>query len=84
MADPKHGCAPLRVEETPGKKAYCTCGWSEKLPYCDGAHNRMETGCAPIVLEVEQADTKWICQCHKSAKMPFCDGTHKNIPAPDA
>lgn len=79
MADPKHGTSPIVVEETPGKKAYCTCGHSENLPYCDGAHNREETGLAPIVIEIEEPCKKAICQCHKSDVMPFCDGTHKNL-----
>lgn len=47
MADPRHGTAPIVIEETPGKRAYCQCGLSEKLPYCDGAHNRHNTGLAP-------------------------------------
>jgi CDGSH-type Zn-finger protein len=81
MAEPKHGCRPIGVEETPGKKAYCTCGWSEKLPYCDGAHARMGTGCQPKVLEITPADAgkKWVCQCHQSKTMPWCDGTHKHV-----
>ncbi len=76
MAEPKHGTQPIVVEEAPGKKAYCTCGWSEKLPYCDGAHHRMQTGCTPIVCELSEAGKKAVCQCHRSGNMPWCDGTH--------
>jgi len=81
MAAPKHGTQPIRVEETPGKKAYCTCGWSERLPYCDGAHNRLNTGCKPVklVLGEQEAGTRWICQCHRTATPPWCDGTHKQL-----
>lgn len=78
MAEPKCGSKPIGVEETPGKKAYCTCGWSGKLPYCDGSHNRMETGCTPIVVEVESAGKKWVCQCRRSGDLPWCDGSHKS------
>lgn len=85
MTAPKHGERPLPVEETPGRKAYCQCGWSDKLPYCDGAHSRLGTGCTPHVCDVEQAGKKWICQCHQSKTMPWCDGTHKALPpAPTA
>lgn len=80
MAEPKHGCKPLKIEETPGKKAYCTCGWSGKLPYCDGSHNRMETGCKPALVEITEPGRRSICQCHKSQTMPFCDGAHKSLP----
>lgn len=82
MAEPKHGERPIVVEETSGKKAYCQCGWSENLPYCDGAHNRMDTGCAPIVCEVEADGRKAICQCRQSAELPWCDGTHKRLREP--
>lgn len=77
MSAPKHGSAPLQVDETPGKKSYCACGWSERLPYCDGAHNRMDTGVKPVRVELTEAGQKWVCQCHRSASMPWCDGTHK-------
>lgn len=82
MAEPKHGTAPIVVEETPGKKAYCTCGWSENLPYCDGSHKKMDTGCAPLVVEITEPKKVAICQCHRSGKMPFCDGTHKTLSQP--
>lgn len=77
MTPPKHGTAPLGIEETPGKKAYCTCGHSARLPYCDGSHNRLDTGCKPITVELAEAGKKWVCQCHRSGNMPWCDGTHK-------
>lgn len=76
MAEPKHGSAPLVVEETAGKKAYCQCGLSAKLPYCDGAHSREGTTLAPVVVEVAEAGRKAVCQCHRSGNLPWCDGTH--------
>lgn len=79
MADAKHGTRPIVIEETPGKKAYCQCGWSEKLPYCDGSHNRMQTGLRPIVCEVTEAGKKALCQCHQSGNLPWCDGTHSKL-----
>lgn len=80
MADAKHGTRPIVIEETPGKKAYCQCGWSEKLPYCDGSHNRMQTGLRPIVCEVTEAGKKALCLCHQSGNLPWCDGTHSKLP----
>ena len=79
MADAKHGSAPIVVEETPGKRAYCQCGLSEKLPYCDGAHHRHDTGLSPIVLEIDTAGKKAVCQCHQSGNRPWCDGTHSKL-----
>ncbi len=81
MADIKTGDRPLVIDETPGKKAYCQCGLSAKIPYCDGAHSREGTDVTPIVVEVAETGTKAICQCFKSRKKPWCDGTHSRLGA---
>ncbi len=81
MTEPQHGTRPIVVEETPGKKAYCQCGLSAKLPYCDGTHSRENTGISPIVCEVGETGKKAICQCHRSDDLPWCDGTHSRIQA---
>lgn len=82
MAELKHGSRPIVVEETAGRKAYCQCGWSEKLPYCDGSHGRLATGVVPIVHAVDVPGRKSVCQCHRSASLPWCDGSHKTPPGP--
>ncbi len=79
MTEPKHGALPIVVEETPGTKAYCQCGLSDKLPYCDGTHGRENTGIRPMVVEVDSAGKKAICQCHQSKNKPWCDGTHSRL-----
>ncbi len=79
MAEPRHGTRPIVIEETAGKKAYCQCGWSQNLPYCDGSHARLGTGCTPIVCEVTEPGRKALCQCHRSGRLPWCDGTHKTL-----
>ena len=79
MAEPKHGTSPMVIEETPGKKAYCECGHSANLPYCDGAHSRESTGVKPCVVEVTEAGKKAVCQCHRSGNLPWCDGTHSRL-----
>ena len=81
MTEPKHGTGPIVIDESPGKKAYCNCGLSAKLPYCDGAHSREETGLSPVVVDVAESGKKAICQCHQSANKPWCDGTHSRLSA---
>jgi CDGSH-type Zn-finger protein len=76
MTEPKHGDAPLVVEETAGTKAYCQCGLSANLPYCDGSHSRENAGVGPHVIEVTEPGKKAVCQCHRSGNKPWCDGTH--------
>jgi CDGSH-type Zn-finger protein len=79
MTDPLHGTRPIVVEETLGKKAYCECGHSARLPYCDGSHSRLQTGVTPIVIEVAAPGKKAVCQCHQSGSLPWCDGTHSKL-----
>ena len=79
MTEPRHGNRPLVIEETPGKKAYCQCGLSAKLPYCDGTHARENTGVTPIICDVDSPGPKAICQCHRSGSLPWCDGTHGTL-----
>ncbi len=76
MSEPMHKSQPIVIEETPGKKAYCQCGHSEKLPYCDGTHSRACPGVSPLVVEVADAGKKAVCQCHRSENLPWCDGSH--------
>ena len=79
MTEPRHGNRPLVIEETTGKKAYCQCGLSAKLPYCDGTHAREDTGVTPIICDVDSPGAKAICQCHRSGSLPWCDGTHSTL-----
>ncbi|MDD5052212.1 MAG: CDGSH iron-sulfur domain-containing protein [Sulfuricurvum sp.] len=55
--------------------AYCTCGLSDKFPFCDGKHR--ETGKTPIKFSVEMETDKWLCRCGRSGRKPFCDGSHQ-------
>ncbi len=76
MAEAKHGTSPIVLEETPGKKAYCWCGHSDKVPYCDGSHAREQVGVGPVVVEVTEPGKKAVCQCHRTGNQPWCDGSH--------
>jgi CDGSH iron-sulfur domain-containing protein 3 len=82
--------APVMVKVEPGKiYPWCTCGLSEKQPFCDGTHKRIE----PTVneqgeavmpfksLRVEFTEEKevWFCQCKQTKNPPYCDGSHKQL-----
>ena len=80
MAKRKCGTEPIIVEETPGRRWYCQCGYSNQLPHCDHAsHALYETDVQPIEVDVEQAGKKAICQCRQSSTLPWCDGTHATL-----
>lgn len=71
--------SPIRVEEEPGVKFWCSCGLSAKQPYCDGSHKG--SGMAPVKVEIPEKKTVAWCGCKHTANAPFCDGAHKNLPA---
>ena len=57
-------------------KAYfwCTCGRSQKQPFCDGAHKACDL--RPMKVEIQEAGKKAFCQCKHTKTAPFCDGSH--------
>ncbi len=70
---------PTIVEETAGIKYYCTCGESAKKPYCDGAHERMNTGKEPKEHIVDEDRRMSICDCGRTSNSPMCDGAHSKM-----
>ncbi len=69
--------APYVLELEPGRYAWCSCGRSEKQPFCDGSHKG--TSFRPVVFELEERKRVALCGCKHTAKPPYCDGTHKQL-----
>ncbi len=70
--------APYAIEVESGKTYFwCSCGRSEKQPFCDGAHKQV--GMAPVKFQADATKTVYFCGCKSSASKPFCDGTHKAL-----
>ena len=80
---------PKRASETPllvdleAEKTYwfCTCGYSQQQPFCDGSHQTsgLATECQPQAFSVNRSKKYWLCPC-KAAAGPFCDGSHSKCP----
>lgn len=71
---------PCCVNVEAGKAyAWCTCGLSEKQPFCDGRHKKIE-GMPYKSMRFEATENKevWLCQCKKTKNPPYCDGSHNN------
>ena len=69
---------PAKIELEAGKNyAWCSCGLSEKQPFCDGHHKT--TKFKPLVFKAEESKTVFLCQCKQSKNKPYCDGTHKTL-----
>ena len=53
---------------------WCACGYSEDQPFCDGAHERNNTGMEPIEFIAKETKKYAFCTCKLSKKAPLCDG----------
>ncbi len=70
---------PFVAQETPGKKFWCACGYSQNQPYCDGSHAKSGTGLSPVMVEfTEEKKVAW-CGCKHSGNKPYCDGSHGKL-----
>jgi len=59
------------------KYAWCSCGRTERLPFCDGTHKG--SGYNPLIFKVEEDKEYYLCKCGNTKTAPFCDGTHKRF-----
>jgi CDGSH-type Zn-finger protein len=68
---------PVVLELEAGDHWWCSCGQSQKQPFCDGSHK--DTGFAPLKFTLEEKKRVALCQCKASQNQPFCDGTHSSL-----
>jgi CDGSH iron-sulfur domain-containing protein 3 len=70
--------APYAVDVESGKTYYwCSCGRSQKQPFCDGSHK--ETSLEPVAYTAEKTEKVYLCGCKQTANQPFCNGKHKEL-----
>jgi CDGSH iron-sulfur domain-containing protein 3 len=66
---------PITVElESEKLYSWCTCGLSQKQPFCDGAHKGTEF--RSLKFQVTEAGNYALCCCKKTKNPPYCDGSH--------
>jgi CDGSH-type Zn-finger protein len=81
---------PAMVNVQPGKiYAWCTCGLSQKQPFCDGVHKKIahtiDEHDEPILpyksikVEFEKEEEVWFCQCKQTKTPHYCDGSHNKL-----
>lgn len=76
MTEPKIPAqSPHVLEMEPGTYAWCSCGKSNKHPFCDGSHKGSDL--RPVVTQIAEKKTVAWCACKKTQGAPFCDGSHK-------
>lgn len=71
-------CNPKVIKVESGKiYSWCTCGLSEKQPFCDGSHKKIEgMPFKSMKVQFEKEMEIAFCQCKQSKTPPFCDGSH--------
>jgi CDGSH iron-sulfur domain-containing protein 3 len=65
----------IRTEES-GEQYWCRCGKTANEPYCDGSHERLNTGKMPLRVKIEDAKKVAWCGCRETKNPPYCDGSH--------
>jgi len=69
---------PYVVELEAGKTYFwCTCGRSEKQPFCDGSHR--DTEFSPQKFTVDVNKKYGLCGCKHTKRAPFCDREHSKL-----
>ncbi|KAF7239626.1 CDGSH iron-sulfur domain-containing protein 3, mitochondrial [Varanus komodoensis] len=69
---------PFQVDLEAGKRySWCSCGHSQKQPFCDGSHKKYAPKLSPLRFQLEEAKEAWLCGCKYTKNPPYCDGTHK-------
>ncbi len=53
---------------------WCTCGLSQREPFCDGSHKG--TGLKSHCFTVPVSGEVILCGCKQTKTPPFCDGSH--------
>ncbi len=56
------------------KYLWCSCGFSQSQPFCDGSHQG--TKHKPLLFEAQRTGKAKLCACKKSKNAPFCDNSH--------
>ena len=73
-ATPQKGPYKIKVEK--GKTYFwCSCGLSQKQPFCDGSHKK-EGKFKSIKFDSMETEELDFCGCKMSERPPFCDGSH--------
>jgi CDGSH-type Zn-finger protein len=66
---------PLLVDVEEGKVyMWCSCGKSNKQPFCDGSH--AGTDFSPVIYKATESRKISFCGCKNTRKQPICDGSH--------
>jgi len=71
--------SPYKVKVEKGKIYFwCSCGLSNKQPFCDGTH-KIEGKFKSLKYLADESKDIYFCCCKLSMNAPFCDNSHSKI-----
>jgi CDGSH-type Zn-finger protein len=72
---------PLALTLQPGRYSWCSCGYSNRQPFCDDSHRLEEhaTNRRSYKFEVLEETTVDFCMCRHTGNPPYCDQTCKSL-----
>ena len=71
-----HQKSPYKIKVEKGKTYFwCSCGISNKQPFCDGSHKR-EGKFKSLKYLADESKELYFCGCKRTQHPPFCDGSH--------
>lgn len=65
---------PFADELEPETYNWCSCGYSQRQPFCDGNHEGTED--RPVSIKLKKKTKVKLCQCKRTNTPPYCDGSH--------
>jgi CDGSH-type Zn-finger protein len=74
-------CDPITVKVDAGKVySWCSCGLTEKSPFCDSNHKKIEgTPFKSVKVLFDKPQDVLFCQCRQTKTPPFCDDSHLKL-----
>ena len=67
---------PYKVKVEKDKTySWCTCGLSQKQPFCDGSHKK-EGKFKSLKYLASESKEVFFCGCKMTSHQPLCDGSH--------
>ena len=57
---------------------WCSCGLSNKQPFCEGAHKK-DGKYKSIKYLAEESKEIYFCGCKMTKRPPFCDDSHSKL-----
>ena len=57
---------------------WCSCGLSQKQPFCDGSHKK-EGKFKSLKYVATESEEVFFCGCKMTKHQPFCDNSHSKL-----